>query len=67
MKIITRKQALLKAICEQLELAYEDTLEDVLELLKIRKIEDEEDIEAFKDVENDPTISWEQYQQELET
>lgn len=67
MELLTRKQALLKAICEQLELAYEDTLEDVLELLKIRKIEDEEDIEAFKDAENDQTISWEQYQQELET
>ncbi|MBW4671585.1 MAG: hypothetical protein KME60_30205 [Cyanomargarita calcarea GSE-NOS-MK-12-04C] len=66
METTTRKQALLKAIYEQLELAYEDTLEDVLELLKIRKIEDEEDIQAFKDAENEPTISWEQYKQELE-
>ena len=66
METTTRKQALLKAIYEQLELAYEDTLEDVLELLKIRKMEDEEDIQAFKDAENEPTISWEQYKQELE-
>jgi hypothetical protein len=66
METTTRKQALLKVIYEQLELAYEDTLEDVLELLKIRKIEDEEDIQAFKDAENEPTISWEQYKQELE-
>ncbi|MEA5598984.1 hypothetical protein [Rivularia sp. UHCC 0363] len=57
METTTRKQALLKAIHEQLELAYEDTLEDVLELLKIRKIEDEEDIQAFKDAENELTIT----------
>lgn len=66
METTTRKQALLKAIHQQLELAYEDTLEDVLELLKIRKIEDEEDIQAFKDAENEPTITWEQYKRELE-
>ncbi|MCJ8282527.1 MAG: hypothetical protein MJK14_22555 [Rivularia sp. ALOHA_DT_140] len=66
METTTRKQALLKAIHEQLELAYEDTLEDVLELLKIRKAEDEEDIQAFKDAENEPTITWEQYKRELE-
>lgn len=64
METTTRKHALLKAIHEQLELAYEDTLEDVLELLKIRKIEDEEDIQAFKDAENEPTITWEQYKRE---
>jgi len=66
METTTRKQALLKAVYEQLELAYEDTLEDVLELLKIRKIEDEEDIQAFKDTENEPTTTWEQYKRELE-
>lgn len=32
MNTTTKKQALLKAICEELEQAYEDILEDVLEL-----------------------------------
>ncbi|MBE9206344.1 hypothetical protein IQ244_07425 [Nostoc sp. LEGE 06077] len=58
------RQALLQAIYEELEQAYEDTLEDVLELLKIRKIEDEEDIQDIAVAKNDTTISWEEYQQE---
>ena len=41
METITRRQALLKAIYEKLEQAYEDTLEDVIELLDIRASEDE--------------------------
>lgn len=63
---ITRRQELLKAINQRLEGAYEDTLEDVLELLNIRKAEDKEDIKAFKETENEPTVTWEQYTQELE-
>lgn len=39
----------------------------MLELLDIRKAEDEEDIKAFKEAENEPTITWEQYKQELES
>ncbi|MBD2301918.1 hypothetical protein H6G80_31510 [Nostoc sp. FACHB-87] len=58
------RQALLKAIYEELEQAYDDTLEDVLELLKIRKNEDEEDIQDIYAAKNDTTISWEQYKQE---
>lgn len=62
-----KKQALLKIIYEKLEQAYEDTLEDVIELLDIRSSEDEEDIKAFEDAKNEPTISWEQYKRELES
>ncbi|MFB2773113.1 hypothetical protein ACE1AT_28145 [Pelatocladus sp. BLCC-F211] len=58
------RQALLKAIYEELEQAYEDTLEDVLELLKIRKSEDEEDVRDIHAAKNDTTISWEQYKRE---
>ncbi|MEH1871778.1 hypothetical protein [Nostoc sp.] len=67
METTTKRQELLKAINQRLEQAYEDTLEDVLELLNIRKAEDEEDIKAFEEAENEPTISWEQYKQELES
>jgi hypothetical protein len=65
METITRKQQLLKIIYEKLEQAYEDTLEDVIELLDIRKIEDLEDIQAFEDAKNDHKIPWEQVQKEL--
>jgi hypothetical protein len=67
METTTKRQELLKAINQKLEQAYEDTLEDVLELLDIRKAEDEEDIKAFKEDENEPTITWEEYKQELES
>ncbi|MEH2410613.1 hypothetical protein [Nostoc sp.] len=67
METTTKRQELLKAINKRLEEAYEDTLEDVLELLDIRKVEDEEDIKAFEKAENEPTITWEQYKQELES
>jgi predicted RecB family endonuclease len=64
MELTKTRQALLKAIYEELEQAYEDTLEDVLELLKIRKSEDEEDIQDIAVAKNDTTISWEEYKQE---
>jgi len=67
METTTKRQELLKAINQRLEQAYEDTLEDVLELLDIRSSEDQEDIKAFKEAENEPTITWEQYKQELES
>jgi hypothetical protein len=35
METTTKRQALLKAIYEKLEQAYEDTLEDVIELLNL--------------------------------
>lgn len=47
METITKRQALLKDIHERLEQAYEDTLEEILELLK--KIDDEEDEEDIRD------------------
>ncbi|GAA6621554.1 hypothetical protein [Scytonema sp. NUACC26] len=65
MQTTTRKQQLLKIIYEKLEQAYEDTLEDVIELLDIRKQEDLEDLQAFKDAKNEPKIPWEQVQKEL--
>lgn len=69
METITRRQALLKAIYEELEQAYEDTLEDVLELLKIRKTEDEEDIRdiqtAKEDIKINGTVSWEEIKKEI--
>ncbi|NJM72578.1 MAG: hypothetical protein HC862_21855 [Scytonema sp. RU_4_4] len=65
METTTKRQALLKAIYEKLEQAYEDTLEDVIELLDIRKKEDEEDIQAFEDAKNEPRIPWEQVKKEL--
>lgn len=67
METTTKRQALLKAIYEKLEQAYEDTLEDVIELLDIRKKEDEEDIQAVKEAKNDTTISWEEYERELKS
>jgi hypothetical protein len=67
METTTKRKELLKAINQRLEQAYEDTLEDVLELLDIRKTEDQEDIQAFEEAENEPTITWEQYKQELES
>ena len=67
METTTKRQELLKAINKRLEQAYEDTLEDVLELLDIRRAEDEEDIKAFEDAEKEPTISWEKYKQELDS
>ncbi|BAY65271.1 hypothetical protein NIES22_53740 [Calothrix brevissima NIES-22] len=67
MEATTKRQELLKAIYEKLEQAYEDTLEDVLELLDIRKAEDEEDIKAFEETKNEPTFTWEQYKKEIES
>lgn len=67
METTTKRQVLLKAIHERLEQAYEDTLEDVLELLDIRSSEDEEDMKAFEDAKNEPTMTWEQYKRELES
>ncbi|MEA5565921.1 hypothetical protein [Anabaena sp. UHCC 0399] len=64
METTTTRQALIAAIYEELEQAYEDTLEDVLELLKIRKNEDEEDMKDIYVAKNDTTISWEEYKQE---
>jgi hypothetical protein len=69
METTTRKQALIKAIYERLEQAYEDTLEDVIELLDIRKAEDQEDIKALdegrEDIKKNGTIPWEQVKREL--
>lgn len=69
MESTTRRQALLKAIHERLEEAYEDTLEDVIELLDICKKEDLEDIKAVQegreDIKRNGSISWEQIKQEL--
>lgn len=69
MEFTTRRQALLKAIHERLEEAYEDTLEDVIELLDIRKKEDLEDIKAVQegreDIKINGSISWQQVKQEL--
>ncbi len=67
METTTKKQALLKIIYKKLEQAYEDTLEDVIEILDIRLSEDEEDIKACEDTKNEPSISWEQYKRELES
>ena len=67
METTTKRQELLKAIYERLEQAYEDTLEDVLELLDIRKAEDDEDIKAFEETKNEPTLTWEQYKKEIES
>lgn len=65
METITKKQQLLNIIYNKLEQAYEDTLEDVIELLDIRQREDLEDIQAFEDAKNDHRIPWEQVQKEL--
>jgi len=65
----TTKQVLLKAIYEKLEDAYEDTLEDVLELLEIRKNEDEEDRKDFQsaleDIKTNGTIPWSEVKREI--
>ncbi|MBD2771814.1 hypothetical protein [Iningainema tapete] len=70
METTTKRQALLKAIYQRLEQAYEDTLEDVLELLDIRASEDEEDIRdydaALEDIKKNGTISWEDYKRGIE-
>lgn len=69
METTTRRQQLLQAINERLEQAYEDTLEDVIELLDIRKVEDKEDIQAMQegreDIKKNGSISWEQVKHEL--
>jgi hypothetical protein len=65
METTTRKQQLLKIINEKLEQADEDTLEDVIELLDIRRIEDIEDIQSFEDAINDHKIPWVKVQKEL--
>ena len=69
METTSRRQALLKAIYQRLEEAYEDTLEDVIELLDIRKAEDLEDIKAVKEAREDikinGSIPWEQVKKEL--
>ncbi|MCC5640766.1 hypothetical protein LC593_34055 [Nostoc sp. CHAB 5844] len=69
METTTKRQALLQAIYERLEQAYEDTLEDVIELLDIRKAEDQEDIKALhegrEDIEKNGSIPWEQVKREL--
>lgn len=69
MEATARRQALLKAIHERLEEAYEDTLEDVIELLDIRKKEDLEDIKAMQegreDIKTNGSIPWEQVKREL--
>ncbi|MBD2385569.1 hypothetical protein [Cylindrospermum sp. FACHB-282] len=63
------KEALLKAIYVELENAYEDTLEEILELLKIRRSEDEEDIKeyhaALEDIKTNGTIPWLQAKREI--
>ena len=71
METINKKQALLKAINERLEQAYEDTLEDVLELLNVRQSQNQEDIkDALAELENvktNGTVSWEQFKQDLKS
>ncbi|NJM22702.1 MAG: hypothetical protein HC907_30370 [Richelia sp. SM1_7_0] len=69
METTTTKQTLLKAIYAELETAYDDTLQEILELLLIRKQEDEEDErdfeEGLKDVAKNGTFSWEEIKQNL--
>ncbi|MEO0970207.1 MAG: hypothetical protein AAFX80_18225 [Cyanobacteria bacterium J06639_18] len=64
-----RRQELLEAIQERLEQAYEDTLEDVIELLDIRASEDVEDLKVMKegreDIKKHGSIPWEQVKKEL--
>lgn len=63
------KETLLKAIYVELEDAYEDTLAEILELLKIRRSEDEEDIKeyhaALEDIKINGTIPWLQAKREI--
>ncbi|MCC5618503.1 hypothetical protein LC605_26135 [Nostoc sp. CHAB 5836] len=67
METTTKRQALIKAINEQLELVYDDTLQEILLLLKIRKQEDELDErdfeEGLKDIEENGTLTWSEHQQ----
>ncbi|WP_414568772.1 hypothetical protein [Nostoc sp. CCY 9925] len=69
METTTKRQALIKAINEQLELAYDDTLQEILELLKIRKQEDESDEiefeEGLKDIAENGTLTWSEHQQQI--
>ncbi|MEH1768067.1 hypothetical protein [Nostoc sp.] len=48
METPTKRQALIKAINEQLELAYDDTLQEILSLLQIRKQEESRTKETLK-------------------
>ena len=70
MEATSKKQALLRAIYERLEQAYEGTLEEVLEVLNASECEDEEDIRdaiaELEDAKINGTLTWEQYKQELE-
>ncbi|MDM9382612.1 MULTISPECIES: hypothetical protein [unclassified Chlorogloeopsis] len=63
------KQALLKAIYAELENAYDDTLQEILELLKIRNQEDKEDEREFeeglKDIAENGTIPWEEIKRNM--
>jgi hypothetical protein len=69
METKTKRQALIKAINEQLELAYDDTLQEILEILKLRKQEDEEDErdfeEGLKDIKENGTLTWEEHKQRI--
>lgn len=69
METTTKRQELLKIIYEKLEQAYEDTLQEVIELLDHCKAEDSEDIKALqegrKDIKKNGTIPWEQVKREL--
>jgi len=67
METPTKRQALIKAINEQLELAYDDTLQEILSLLQICKQEDESDErdfeEGLKDIAENGTLTWSEHQQ----
>ncbi|MEH2192528.1 MAG: hypothetical protein V7K98_07775 [Nostoc sp.] len=67
METTTKRQALIKAINEHLELAYDDTLQEILSLLKIRKQEDESDErdfeEGLKDIRENGALTWSEHQQ----
>ncbi|MEH2212846.1 hypothetical protein [Nostoc sp.] len=67
METTTKRQALIKAINEQIELAYDDTLQEILSLLEIRKQEDESDErdfeEGLKDIVENGTLTWSEHQQ----
>ncbi|QMS90434.1 hypothetical protein HUN01_23695 [Nostoc edaphicum CCNP1411] len=67
METTTKRQALIKAINELIELAYDDTLQEILSLLEIRKQEDESDErdfeEGLKDIVENGTLTWSEHQQ----
>ncbi|MBD2529897.1 hypothetical protein H6G97_10090 [Nostoc flagelliforme FACHB-838] len=67
METTTKRQALIKAIHEQIELAYDDTLQEILSLLEICKQEDESDErdfeEGLKDIVENGTLTWSEHQQ----